>query len=114
MVDEAHVILVGPVHNHHVQSAAKAFAGHFCSPHDAPVRFRNITLERFIEVFRQCDRPEYAAALRTRYTDFRRLDAELDGFISRSKPARSVGANNRIPGSDRRVPNSTRPSQLSD
>jgi hypothetical protein len=83
--DEAHIILVGPELNHQVQAAAKTFAGHFRAPDEGAVRFHSVSLERFIDTFRQCGQPEHAAALHARYADFWRVDAELERNIPRPK-----------------------------
>lgn len=91
VVDEAHIVLIGPEHNQNVQLAAKTFAGHFRWPDDGSVRFRSVTLEKFIDTIRQCGQPEHAAALHARYADFWRLDAELDRYISQPKPIRRGG-----------------------
>lgn len=69
--------VIAPDLNYHVSDALAIYQTHLREPVEGRVRFNSFTLETLIETIRLCDE-EHANALHHRYTDWWKLDAEIE------------------------------------
>ena len=77
LYQEGYFAVIGPALNYHVWDAVATYQSHLRQPVEGKVRFSSFTLEEVIQVIRLCDE-EHAEALHHRYTDWWKLDAEIE------------------------------------
>ncbi|KQP07888.1 hypothetical protein ASF28_12380 [Methylobacterium sp. Leaf99] len=77
LAEYAVLAFIAPQHNHLAQAAATTYARHLHSALTGRIPFVPLTLERVIAAIATAGLPEHAQALHRRYTDFWRVDGEL-------------------------------------
>jgi hypothetical protein len=77
LYQEGYFTVIAPALNYHVWDALALYQTHLREPVEGKVRFSSFTLDTLIETIRLCD-PEHAEALHQRYSDWWKVDAEIE------------------------------------